>query len=250
MNRLCSAFAWAFLPVLPLSFTRHFICRQPWHAWLSALANAYLTTFIHSHAAAAFGLAFMIMPSGMIVRLISPELTGWTRPPDVLIIGDPMGFAMMAGLIIKEVPFLLLVTLSAMAQCRYGARTQALGLWAHCRVFAFELAAVYPQIRLAVFAVIAFSSSVDVAVILGPTNPPTLAIKLLDWMRDPDLTARFWRLRAHYYNFSSRLATILIWFGLERLRAFLLVHWRMRGMRAARDRSSRLAINMLIWFWF
>ena len=50
---------------------------------------------------------------------------------------------------------------------------------------------LYPQIRLAVFAVIAFSSSVvDVAAILGPTTPPTLAVRLLQMMNDPDLAMR------------------------------------------------------------
>ena len=43
------------------------------------------------HAAAAFGLAFLIAPSGMIARMLSPELTGWERPPDLLIVNDPMG---------------------------------------------------------------------------------------------------------------------------------------------------------------
>ena len=49
------------------------------------------------HAAAAFGLAFLIAPSGFLMRLISPWATGATRPPDVLILQDPMGLAMMAG---------------------------------------------------------------------------------------------------------------------------------------------------------
>ena len=43
------------------------------------------------HAAAAFGLAFLIAPSGLIARLLSPELTGWERPPDLLIVNDPLG---------------------------------------------------------------------------------------------------------------------------------------------------------------
>ena len=51
-----------------------------------------------------------------------------------------------------------------------------------------RVAALYPQIRLAVFAVIAYSSSaVDVAIILGPTTPAPLAVRLVQWMNDADL---------------------------------------------------------------
>lgn len=204
------------------------------------------------HAAAAFGLAFLIMPSGMIVRLLSPELTGWSRPPDWLIIGDPMGFSMMAGLIVKEVPFLLLVTLSAMAQIpvkRTHTLSTSLG---YGRITGFLLLSwprIYPQIRLAIFAVIAFSSSVvDVAIILGPTNPPTLAVKLLDWMRDPDLTARFVASAGALLQLIVTLFAIIIWLGLERLGAILLAQWRGRGTRFSRDQTSRWLINAIIWF--
>lgn len=203
------------------------------------------------HAAAAFGFAFLIAPSGMIVRLLSPELTGWDRPPDALIIGDPMGMAMIAGLVAKEVPFLLLVTLSAMAQVpvrRTDALASSLG---YGRIAGFLLLSwprIYPQIRLAVFAVIAFSSSVvDVAIILGPTNPPTLAVKLLDWMRDPDLSARFVASAGALLQLGVTLAAIAAWLVLETFGAQLLYLWRGRGMRFAQDRVARRSINLVIW---
>ena len=72
------------------------------------------------HAAAAFGLAFLIAPSGMISRLISPELTGWTRPPDLLIVNDPAGIAMMAGLVMKEIPFLFLTGCRFLSEAEIG----------------------------------------------------------------------------------------------------------------------------------
>src|SRR5690606_3117025 len=68
------------------------------------------------HTAAAFGLVFLIAPSGMIARVLSPELTGWTRPPDLLIVNDPLGLSMTAGLVLKEIPFLLLIALAALSQ--------------------------------------------------------------------------------------------------------------------------------------
>ena len=46
---------------------------------------------------------------------------------------------------------------------------------------------VYPLVRLPVFAVLAFGLSVvDMAVILGPSNPPTLAVAVTRWAFAPD----------------------------------------------------------------
>ena len=49
------------------------------------------------HAAAAFGLAFLIAPSGMLARLVSPELTGWTSRRTCSSSTIRAGLAMMAG---------------------------------------------------------------------------------------------------------------------------------------------------------
>ena len=68
------------------------------------------------HAALAIGVAFLIAPSGWIARLISPWLTGWTLPPQIASVHDGWGLALMLGLLVKEVPFLLLVILSALGQ--------------------------------------------------------------------------------------------------------------------------------------
>src|SRR3954452_24057998 len=46
------------------------------------------------HAAFAIGFAFLIAPSGWLVRLLSPWATGWTRPPDLATVNDPMGLAL------------------------------------------------------------------------------------------------------------------------------------------------------------
>ena len=141
------------------------------------------------HAAAAFGLAFLIAPSGWIARATSPWFTGWDRPPDLLILQDPYGLSLIAGLVVKEVPFLLLMTLAALTQIRTKqARDTALALgYAPATAwFKTVFPRIYAQIRLPVFAVLAFSMTVvDVSLILGPTTPPTLAVQILRWMNDP-----------------------------------------------------------------
>ena len=78
------------------------------------------------HAAAALGLAFLVAPSGWLVRLLSPWATGWDTPPDLLILNDPMGIALTLGLVAKEVPFLMLMALAILpgkSTCTFSKRS-------------------------------------------------------------------------------------------------------------------------------
>ncbi|MCB1416342.1 MAG: ABC transporter permease, partial [Nitratireductor sp.] len=197
------------------------------------------------HAAAAFGFAFMIAPSGWIMRLISPGLTGLTRPPDIQILNDPWGFAMMAGLVIKEVPFLFLVMLAALPQVRPLAHQKVATGLGYGRMAGFLMVLgppLYRQMRLAVFAVIAYASSVvDVALILGPTNPAPLAVRLVDWMNDPDLTRRFMASAGAVLQFLLTALALLIWLALERLGGVVMQRLAASGRRYSRDRAARLA---------
>ena len=146
------------------------------------------------HAAAAFGLAFLIAPSGWLARLFSPGVTGWERPPDLLIVQDSWGLTMTAGLIVKEVPFLLLITLAALGQAdaqRSVTISQALGYGRVTGWLKTVFPRVYAQIRPPIYVVLAYSMSVvDVAVILGPNTPPSLSVQIVKWMSDPDLAMR------------------------------------------------------------
>lgn len=202
------------------------------------------------HAAAAFGLAFLIAPSGMISRLISPELTGWTRPPDLLVVNDPYGFSMMAGLVVKEIPFLLLIALAALPQLDI-ARTRALAAslgYGRIAGFLFGLwPPLYRQIRLAVFAVIAFATSVvDVAVILGPTAPPPLAVRLVGWMNDPNLEMRFVASSGALLQLAVTGVALLAWSGLERLGAAIRDRATLSGLRVRHDVWLRRAALLLM----
>jgi putative thiamine transport system permease protein len=146
------------------------------------------------HAALAIGLAFLIAPSGWIARLLSPWATGWSTPPGIATVNDPMGLALVLGLVLKETPFLMLVIFAALSRVPVGAHIAAGRSLGHTRggVWARVIVPqVYPLIRLPVYVVLAFSLSVvDMAVILGPSNPPTLAVSILRWSMasDPALT--------------------------------------------------------------
>ena len=202
------------------------------------------------HAAAAFGLAFLIAPSGMLMRLISPWLTGLDRPPDLLIVNDPMALSMMAGLIVKEIPFLFLVTLAALPQTRH-VETMRLGRsLGYGRIASFTILLwppLYRQIRLAVFAVVAYASSVvDVALILGPHLPPTLPVRLIDWMNDPDLETRFLASAGAVLQLGVTLTALIAWIGLERIGAFMVSASRQAGRRWRRDMVPRAAARSVM----
>ncbi|TDL88160.1 ABC transporter permease [Meridianimarinicoccus aquatilis] len=195
------------------------------------------------HAAAAFGLAFLIAPSGWFARIASPVLTGWDRPPDWLIVNDPWGLSLVAGLVAKEVPFLLLMTLAALGQSdgTRGLRVaQALGYgrltgWVKC-VFP----RVYAQIRLPVFVVLAFGMSVvDVAVILGPSTPPPLSVQILRWMNDPDLSQRLTAAAGALLQLALVLGTLGVWILAERAIGAAGRRWTARGGRGRFETGLR-----------
>lgn len=191
------------------------------------------------HAAAAFGLAFLIAPSGWLSRLVSPGLTGWERPPDILIVQDSWGLTMTAGLIIKEVPFLLLITLAALGQAdaqRSTTIAQALGYGRVTGWLKTVFPRVYAQIRPPVYVVLAYSMSVvDVAVILGPNTPPPLSVQIVKWMSDPDLAMRLEAAAGALLQLGLVVGALIFWRLGEVIVAHLGRRWIAKGSRGRLD---------------
>ena len=197
------------------------------------------------HAAAAIGLAFLIAPSGLLVRLFSPWATGWTRPPDLLILNDPAGLAMTFGLVAKEVPFLFLMTLAALNRPHikeYYKAGASLGYGRMSVFFKVVLPQIYPLIRLPMLAVIAYSTSVvDVALILGPTTPPPLAPRLVAWMNDPDLSKRLMASAGALLQLLVSACALLTYLCLERLAGLWQSARYASGRRRRHDALARQA---------
>lgn len=191
------------------------------------------------HAAAAFGLLFLIAPAGFLARLVSPELTGWERPPDLLIAQDRLGLAMSFGLIVKEIPFLLLMTLAALPQARAAEMQRMTAALGYGRIIGFAygvLPALYRQIRLAVLAVLAYATSVvDVAIILGPTTPAPLAVRVLDWRNDSGLESHLLAGAGAVAQIAVTGAAILVWLAGEKACGRLALHMARTGWRAPTD---------------
>lgn len=197
------------------------------------------------HAAIAFGFAFLITPSGLVSRLISPSLTGWERPPDALIVNDPWGLSLIAGLVLKEAPFLFLMSLAALPQLAPEKRLQLARSLGYAPTIAWlksVLPSLYPLIRLPVYAVIAYASSVvDMALILGPTLPPTLSVSILGWFNDPDISRRFMASAAAVLQLGVTLSALLCWWLLEQFIRTLTRRWLLNGNR----QQGEIALRMI-----
>jgi putative thiamine transport system permease protein len=145
------------------------------------------------HAAFAVGLALLLMPSGLLARLFAP-LAGWVSPPDVATVQDPFGLALIAALVLKEVPFLLwnvaaqLRPVAQNAQLRRQLQTaQAMGYPAASVWWRVLWPQLLPRLALPLLAVWAYGLTVvDMALVLGPTRPPTLAVLSWQWLLDAD----------------------------------------------------------------
>lgn len=187
------------------------------------------------HAAMAVGLAFLLAPSGWVARLLSPWATGWTRPPDLATVNDPLGLALAFGLFVKELPFLALVLLAALGQmpvARLLAEGRAMGyppavVWARA-----ILPLAYARVRLPLFVTLAFAVSVvDMAILLGPSTPPPLAVAVLRGMVAPDAARMLPAAAGAVAMLALTGATILFWRLAERFARVALRRAAMAGRR-------------------
>ncbi len=169
--------------------------------------------------------------------------------------GDPWGLALTLALTVKEVPFLLLVTLSALSQIPIRAHLatgRALGYGRGASWLKLILPQVYPLIRLPIYVVLAFSLSVvDVALILGPSNPPTLAVAILRWSSAPDVTRMMPAAAAALVQAGIVAVAIALWWLAERAAIHFGRQWIARGHRGfaaepALRATSALTILMMV----
>ena len=216
-----------------------------WHgtrafAWLERALAPLLAV---PHAAAALGLAFLIAPSGWLMRLPA-TLLGWEAAPDLLILGDHWGLSLAAGLVAKELPFLLLMMLAALPQAAPGPRmavARALGSGRVAGWLKAVFPTVYAQVRLPVLVVLVFGmTNVDVAVILGPSTPPPLAVQVTRWMLSPDLSMRAVAAAGGTILLGATLGVLAGWLAAERIAALVGRRWVWSG-RGLPERSARIA---------
>lgn len=146
------------------------------------------------HAAFGIGLVFLISPSGWLLRLLSPWASGLNAPPPWLTSQDPWGLGLIAALVAKEVPFLLWAAASQLQRADVAQRLRRELETARCLGYNPTTAwwrvvwpQLWPRLRWPMLAVLAYSLTVvDVALVIGPQSPPTLAVQAWTWLRDAD----------------------------------------------------------------
>jgi putative thiamine transport system permease protein len=211
---------------------------------LSALLRRLLAPLLAMpHAAVALGFAFVIAPSGWLMRLLAPLVAPDGLPPAVSLLGDRWGLALAAGMALKETPFLLLAIVGGLGQLPADAAlatARALGYRPATAWLKTIFPQLYRQLRLPIYAVLAFSLSVvDMALILGPSTPAPLAPLLLRWFNAADLETIFPATAGAALQILLVTAAILLWWAGERLVGYLGAGWLAGGRRGHLGRGAR-----------
>jgi putative thiamine transport system permease protein len=186
---LCSAFISSYLAC----FLTFCILQATWGRSFWRKIELTLSPMLSiPHVAFAIGFAFLFGPSGLGARSVH-HIFGESGSSSelALLVKDPYALGLIVMLALKEIPFLLLMSISILQQIdveRITKVSSSLGysrsqIWWKC---------IFPQwftkLRFPMLAVLAYSLSVvDIALIIGPTNPPTFAILVWQWFNDPDL---------------------------------------------------------------
>ena len=237
-------------PAISLAIVFLFLAATQGNRVGNAIAKLSAPVLAIPHAAAAFALALLLAPSGVASRVIA-SLLGWDLPPDYLFINDPNGLALILGLVLKEAPFLLLISLAALPSLgapRRVALARTLGYKPTTAWLLTVAPVLYPLVRLPLFAVIVFASSaVDVALILGPSLPPTLSVRLLEWFVAPEIESRQLASAAALLQLVVSLSALGIWLLFERVvaRAFAPLAARGASRLSARRVTYDTALTAL-----
>ena len=161
-----------------------------WARWVWALSPMLAVP----HVAFAIGLAFLIAPSGWLLRALSPWATSFDAPPPWLTTQDPWGLGLIAVLVAKEVPFLLWAAATQLQRADVAQRftrelqvARSMGYGPRKAWWIVLWPELWPRLRWPMLAVLAYSLTVvDMALVIGPTSPPTLAALAWQWLLDAD----------------------------------------------------------------
>ena len=162
---------------------------------MGALLRGVPVMLATPHAAFAIGLVFLIAPSGWLLRALSPWLTGFEWPPAWPTTQDPWGLGLILALTAKEIPFLLWTAATQLqrddVRQRWRAEhtlAQTLGYPPHRAWWRVVWPQLAPRLFWPLLAVLAYGLTVvDMALVIGPASPPTLAVLAWQWLQDADL---------------------------------------------------------------
>ncbi|MEO1020770.1 MAG: ABC transporter permease subunit, partial [Pseudomonadota bacterium] len=120
-----------------------------------------------------------------------------------------------------EAPFLLFVLIAASHQIETDRQlkiSRCLGYTSSETWLFVLLPQLYRRVRLPMLIVIAYGvTNAEIALVLGPTSPPTLTLLILEWFRDPDLSKRLIGAAGAVLAIGLVCACIAAWLVVEYL---------------------------------
>jgi putative thiamine transport system permease protein len=200
------------------------------------------------HLALAFGLGFLLAPTGLLARLF----TGGASPPDWQLVQDPLGLGLITALVLKETPFLVWAMASLVQgdelRVRFKQETLVARSLGHGPRAAF-LKVVLPQLLQRIIwplvAVFSYGMTVvDMALVIGPAQPPTLAQLVWTDLNDGEIFANA-RGAAGTLFLCALIVALLcaVWVTTKTLQPML----RSLITRPARIERTTSAYSIAIW---
>lgn len=216
----------------------------------SSLMGGFLSL---PHLAFAIGLGFLITPSGLIARVIG-SIAGWAVPPQWVTTQDPYGLSLVAVLVLKEVPFLIWLISSLLARPDISQAlkghfrvAQSLGhggasIW--LRVF---IPQILPRLKWPLLIVWFYGASVvDVALAIGPTQPPPLSVIIWSDLNNADPAFNARGTAGALFLTATLTGLALVWMVLKKIS--LPSIWRFFTRGPSRRRTPTITSGLLLLF--
>ncbi len=145
------------------------------------------------HLVGAVGITFLVAQSGTVARVLYAVGLLRDRSDFPLLVGDRFGVGIILVYVWKEVPFMTLLLLAALAgigdQYEEMARTLGAGAWQRFRHVLVPL--LYPAMLSASLIVFAFTfGAFEVPYVMGRTYPKALPVWAFQGFNDVDLNQR------------------------------------------------------------
>ncbi|MGB8312981.1 MAG: hypothetical protein WCE69_00690, partial [Aestuariivirga sp.] len=205
------------------------------------------------HLAFAIGFGFLIAPSGLMARFIA-LLAGWAVPPQWVTTQDPFGISLVAVLVLKEVPFLIWLVSALLARPDISQTlngqyrvAQSLGHGSASVWLRLFIPQILPRVKWPLLIIWFYGASVvDVALAIGPTQPPPLSIIIWSDLNnaDPAINARG-TVGALFLTVVLACLT-LVFLGFQKISTSTLWKYFTRGPSLKRaPRKSSIALFVL-----
>ena len=186
-----SVFVGLFSTLLSLIISQLVLSKVFFTKFYFYLKKIIIPLIAFPHITMAVGVAFLFASSGFFSRIYSLFVAGLDRPPNSNFFPDDFGFFLILGLILKEVPFFLLMSINVLSQFdskKYFDSGKILNYSTFSSWLFFVFPQIYKKLRLSIIIVLIFCSSVvDMSYVLAPTTPSTLSIRIIELYQMPDI---------------------------------------------------------------